>query len=252
MRWNKKGFWPIDSGVKLFIAFVLGIIPFLINSHFNFIILVGYLLLTTFLYGASLRDMIKSMALYMFIIIVPYIFGLLMATLVSKVTGTDMAMVYSSSQDVGLRLIQLFLLWYASSLYFFSTPTEDVVGAFDRVFSPLKRMGVPVTDFLKVIMCVIKELKELAPGVKKSFTESMGQLTKKSSWKSKITVISDVLVAFIVNSFQRLDEVEAYVKQVENKDLFTYKCTISKAEVLLVISFVLLIGSVIWIEIHVV
>lgn len=61
---------------------------------------------------------------------------------------------------------------------------------------------------------------------------------------SKITVISNVLVAFIVNSFQRLDEVEEYVRQVESKDLFTYKCTISKAEVLLVMSFVLLIGSI--------
>lgn len=252
MKWKKRGFWQIDSGVKLFIAFVLGIVPFFITSYINFIILVGYLLLTTFLYGASLRDMLKSMALYMFIIIVPYIFGLLMAALVSKITGTDMAMVYSSAQDVALRLIQLFLLWYASSLYFFSTPTKDVVGVFDRVLSPLKRLGVPVTDFLKVIMCVIKELKELAPGVKKSFTENMGQITKKSSWKSKITVISDVLVSFIVNSFDRLDEVEEYVKQVESKDLFTYKYTISKREVLLLISFVLLVGSMAFFEIEIV
>ncbi|WNF36700.1 hypothetical protein RJD24_20145 [Bacillaceae bacterium IKA-2] len=248
MRWKKKEFWTIDSGVKLSIAFVLGIIPFLITSQINFIILAGYLLLTTFFYGASMRDMMKSMALYMFIIIVPYIFGLLMATLVSKVTGSDMAMVYGSYQEVALRLIQLFLLWYASSLYFFSTSTVDVVGVFDRVLSPLKRMGVPVTDFLKVIMCVIKELKELAPEVKKSFTGSMGKLTKKSSWKSKINVISDVLVSFIVDSFQRLDEVEEYVRQVESKDLFNYKCKISKREVLLVISFVVLIGSMIFFE----
>ncbi|UTW70581.1 hypothetical protein KHA80_10365 [Anaerobacillus sp. HL2] len=79
--------------------------------------------------------MMKSMMIYMFIIIIPYIFGLLIV-IVSTFLKSDMSSVYSAYDDVALRLIQLFLLWYATSLYFFLTPTEEVVGVFDRVLSP--------------------------------------------------------------------------------------------------------------------
>ncbi|OIJ14079.1 hypothetical protein BKP35_07710 [Anaerobacillus arseniciselenatis] len=250
MKWKKKGSWPMDSGVKLFVAFVLGVIPFFIDNYFNFIVLACYLLLITLWFGAKLREMMKSMTIYMFIIIIPYIFGLLMASLVSTFVQNDISSIYSAYDDVALRLVQLFLLWYATSLYFHSTATEDVVATFDKVLSPLKRVGLPVTDFLKVVMCVIKELKALGPGVKKSFSESMKHISEQSSWKDKIKGISYILVSFIVNSFERLDEVEEYVKQVETKDLFTYKCKISKSDALLLMSFIMLIGSVIFLEIH--
>ncbi|MBB5174309.1 hypothetical protein [Texcoconibacillus texcoconensis] len=252
MRWKNKGFWPIDSGYKFFIAVTLGVIPFFIDHYLSFILLSLYLFLSTYIYGARLREMMKSMVAYLIIIIVPYMFGLLMATVVSTVSGTDMSMVYGSYQDVGLRLVQLFLLWYATSLFFFSTPTEEIVGVFDRVLTPLKRLGVPVRDFLKVIMCVVNELKHLGPGVKESFTNSMTKLSEKSSWRTKIRVISNILVAFIVDSFKRLDEVEEYVNQVEAEDLFTYKVVISKSELFLFISFVALLYTFFFLETYMV
>lgn len=251
MRWKKKGFWPIDSGYKLFVAVTLGIFPFFIDHNLSFILLGLYLFLSTFIYGARLREMMKSMVAYLIIIIVPYIFGLLMAAFVSTVSGTDLSMVYGSYQDVALRIVQLFLLWYSTSLFFFSTPTEEIVGVFDRVFSPLKRLGIPVKDFLKVIMCVVNELKQLAPEVKKSFATSMKELSEKSTWRRKIKVISNILVAFIVDSFKRLDEVEEYVNHVDTEELFAYKSVISKSEVLLFISFILLISSMIILEMNV-
>lgn len=252
MRWRKKGFWPIDSGYKLFIAVTLGIIPFFIDHYLSFILLGLYLFASTFIYRARLREMIKSMIAYLIIIIVPYMFGLLMAAIVSAVSGTDMSMVYGSYQDVALRLVQLFLLWYATSLFFFSTPTEEIVGVFDRVFTPLKRLGVPVNDFLKVIMCVVNELKQLGPGVKKSFTTSMTKLSEKSKWRTKIKVISDILVAFIVDSFKRLDEVEEYVNRIDAEELFTYKSVISKSEIILFMSFIVLIYTMVGLEMNII
>ena len=250
MRWKKKGFWPIDSGYKLFVAVMLSFVPFFIDHYLSFILLSVYLFLSTFVYGARLPEMMKSMTAYLIIIIIPYTFGLLMAWGVSFVSGTEMSMVYGSFEDVGLRLLQLFLLWYATSLFFFSTPTEELLGVFDRALTPLKTLGVPVKDFLKVIMCVVNELKQLAPGVKERFKESTAVLSEKSTWGMKIRVISNILVAFIVDSFKRLDEVEEYVNRVEAEELFMYQSSISKSEVILFISFVLLIYTMIMLEMN--
>ena len=241
MKWRKKGFWPIDSGYKFIIALILGTIPFFLDHQFSFILLAVYLFTSTFLYGARLKDMFKSMAAYLIIILFPYLFGLGMAAIVSAFSATDFGMVYGSFEDVTLRLIQLFLLWYATSLFFFSTSTEEIVGVFDFMLTPLKKMGVPVEDFLKVIMCVVNELKQLGPSVKKSFANSMKGFSENETWRAKIAQISDVLVAFIVDSFQRLDEVEKYVNEVDAKALFTYRAALSKSELALFISFIGLI-----------
>lgn len=240
----------MDSGVKLFVVAVLGILPFFITSYASLVLVASYFLLATFLFGIRFSEMKKSMAAYIIFILVPYGFGLLIAILVSGISGSDPVVIYSY-QGVTLRMLRLFLLWYATSLYFHSTPTEDVIGVFERLLSPLKRIGVPVSDSLKIVMCVTKELKNLAPNVQKSFTESMEQISKNASLKSKITAISYMLVSFIVNSFQRLEDVEDYVRQVDAKDLFAYKCSIAKSELLLVLSLMLLVGSTIWLEIQV-
>ncbi|UTW70580.1 hypothetical protein KHA80_10360 [Anaerobacillus sp. HL2] len=61
-------------------------------------------------------------------------------------------------------------------------------------------------------MCVIKELKELGPGLRRALLRVWGKKIRESSLKTKIKGISYVLVSFIVNSFERLDVVEEYVK----------------------------------------
>ena len=248
MKWRKKGFWPVDSGYKFIIAMILGTVPFFLDHYLSFVLLGVYLFLSTFLYGARLKDMFKSMTAYLIIILFPYLFGLGMAAIVSSFSSTDFSMVYGSFDDVTLRLVQLFLLWYATSLFFFSTGTEEIVGVFDFVLTPLKKIGVPVEDFLKVIMCVVNELKQLGPAVKKSFTENMAGFKEKSTWRAKVVQISDVLVAFIVDSFQRLDEVEAYVNEVDARTLFTYRAALSKSEIALFISFIALIYTITLLE----
>ncbi|OEF98166.1 hypothetical protein [Desulfuribacillus alkaliarsenatis] len=53
--------------------------------------------------------------------------------------------------------------------------------------------------------------------------------------------ISEILVSFIVDSFQRLGRIEEYVKQIENEELFSYKLSVSKLDVIMVLSLGLLI-----------
>lgn len=190
---------------------------------------------------------LKSILAYIIIVIIPYIFGLLIAVLVSKITGNDLTTLYSSLEDVALRLFQLFILWYAGIIYLNSTKIESILGLFDKLLSPLKRFGVPVSDFLKIIMCVIQELKELAPEVKQSFSESFSYIVGKRNGlsKSKMEGIGNIMVNFFVKSFERLGKVENYVKKVENKDLFDYKFTVSMTDIFIIVSMTTLILSMI-------
>jgi energy-coupling factor transporter transmembrane protein EcfT len=240
----------MNSGVKFFIFMILGIVPFFITSYLGFILLLSYLLVATILTKIKISMIIKSIIAYMIIIILPYTIGLLMVVLISKITGGDLTTLYNSFDEVALRLFKLFILWYVSLIFFNSTSTEVVLGLFAKLLSPLNKIGVPVLDFLKVIMCVINELKELAPDVKRAFSESVSQIfnNKKGLSKGSIKGISHVLVSFIVNSFQRLGKVEEYVKQLENKELFNYKFSLTRVDFLAVFSLILLLGGITFLE----
>ena len=240
----------MDSGVKLLVILILGVIPFFIDSSVNFTLLVAYLVFATFLSGIQLPIILKNILGYIIIIILPYAFGLLMAIGVSKITGQEPMLFYSSLEDVALRLFQLFILWYVGILYFNTTKPENFLGLFDKLLSPLKRIGVPVSDFLLVIMCVINHLKELAPEVKESFAHDISQIfgKKRNISKRKMEGVSKMLVVFIVNSFQRLGNLEEYIKQVENKDLFNYQFNLNKLDILAIFSIVILLGSMLFLS----
>lgn len=51
------------------------------------------------------------------------------------------------------------------------------------------------------------------------------------------------MVSFIVNSFQRMEKVEEHIKQLEDKDSLDYKFSISKSDIFVVISMIMLIGT---------
>ncbi|SER93951.1 hypothetical protein [Salisediminibacterium halotolerans] len=250
MKSNINKFLQVDSGYKLFTAVLLGIVPFLVHHSVSYVILSAYLLMLTFLYGARLKEMMKSMTAYLIIIIIPYTFGLLMAWAVSHVYGSELALVYGTYEDVALRLLQLFLLWYATSLFFFSSPTEELVGVFDRALTPLKKIGVRSEEFLTVIMCIVKELKYLGPGVKAGFSESAAAFSKKTSWKVKINVLSTILVSFIVDSFQRLDEVERYVANVKPEELFSYRPKFTIIDGVMFLSLAALLYTMLMVEMN--
>ncbi len=239
----------MDSGIKLLMVLVLGIVPFLMEGYFNYFLLLSYLAVATFMARIQLKVLIKNIAAYVVIIIFPYAMGIFMAVAISRLTGNSLVAFQGSLADVSLRLFQLFIIWYAGILYFNSTKVEQVLGLFDKLLAPLKSIGLPVTDFLKAILCVINELKELAPEAKRTFFESLSHLAghRKSLSKSRLRGISLVIVDFIVNSFARLDQLEEHIKKVEKEDIFNYKFNFSKTDFFAILSLLLLIGIMIFV-----
>jgi len=240
----------MDSGVKLFFAFILSIIPFLCENQISFIIISAYLIFITIFSGMKVRTVLTSFTAYFIIVVFPFLFGFLISLLFYQISGNAMFTYYQQISDTAIRMFQLFLLWYIGCIYFNTTPMKSFIGLFDKILTPFKRFGVPVEDHLKVIMCVIKVLTQIGPEVKRSFTESMSSMSDNKKWWSRINIkgISGIIVNFIVNSFKRMDAIEKYVKEVNAADLYNYRLKVSRLDIVASVSFVIVVFLVIIIE----
>lgn len=239
----------MDGLVKLVMATMLAVMPFFSQKQESFGILSVYLLIVTLASRIKPRTLLISAASYGIIVLMPYLFGLLMSGLFDLFSAKDL-FAYQEPYEIFLRLVRLFLLWYISILYFHSTPMKTVLGLLDKLMTPLKIIGVPVTDYLKVVMCIVLELKETAPEVKKSLEESMRTAIGGGGRKIKINIkgISQILVTLIVNSFEKLDKIESFVEKVNTDDLYNYSFKLSKRDGLAVLSFILLTALVWMVE----
>ncbi len=216
----------------------------------SFGVLSVYLVLVTLILGIKLRTLLISAASYCVIVLFPYFFGLLMNGLFYSLSKNDLFAYHQGPYEIFLNLFRLFIIWYVSILYFHTTPMKTVIGLLDKLFTPLKLVGVPVTDYLKVVMCIVLELKETGYEVTKSLGESMRSMMEGSRWKLKINIkgISQIIVSLIVNSFEKLDRIESFVEKVNPDDLYNYSFKLSKSDVLGVLSLVLVTFVIMMIE----
>lgn len=242
-------FSNLDGLIKFIVATALCIIPFIVHRPMSFGILSVYLLIVTLVSKIKLRTLLISAASYSIIVLIPYLFGLLMNGLFYSISG-NVVFAYQGSYEIFLRLYRLFIIWYVSILYFHTTPMKTVIGLLDKLFTPLKLVGVPVTDYLKVVMCIVLELKETGTEVTKSLGESMRSAMGGAERKFKINIkgISQIIVSLIVNSFGKLDKIESYVEQVNPEDLYNYSFKLSKSDVIGVLSFIFLAFVVMMLE----
>jgi len=218
----------LDGLIKFILTAALACLPFLIVEQMNYVILSVYLLGAAFVLRVRLRTLMVSAASYSIIVLLPYFFGLLLSSILYLMTDNALFRVYQGYYEVSLRLFRLSVVWYVSMLYFYTTPIGTVIGLLDKLFFPLKLIGVPVTNYLKVVMCIVIELKETGTDV------------VKKKFQRNITGISQIIVALIVNSFEKLDKVQSFVENAKPEDLYGYSFKITKRDIAVIFSFVLL------------
>ncbi len=247
---KENEFWEMDGFIKFILAAVLATIPFFFEEQMSFIIISIYLLIVTFVLRIKLRTLLISAASYCVIVLIPYLFGLLINGLIYSVTNNELFAYSQSSYEIFLRLFRLFLIWYVSILYFHTTPMKTVIGLLDKLLFPLKLIGVPVKDYLKVVMCIVLDLKGTGVEMKNKFLESARSTIGGTKGKFRINIkgISQIIVSLIVNSFEKIDKIQSFVEAVNADDLYGYKFKVSKKDVFAVSSFVLFILVVIIIE----
>ena len=243
-------FADVDGLIKFILATALACLPFLLQKQMSLGIVSAYLLLVTLVSRIKPRTLLISGASYCIIVMIPYFFGLLMNALFYSVSNNAIFAYQQGPYEIFLRLFRLFIIWYVSILYFHTTPMKTVIGLLDKLFTPLKLVGVPVTDYLKVVMCIVIELKETGSEVTKSLGESMRSAMGGARRKFKINVkgISQIIVSLIVNSFEKLDEIESFVEQVNPEDLYGYRFKLSKSDGIAVASFILLTSLALMLE----
>ncbi|MEL1134772.1 energy-coupling factor transporter transmembrane component T [Desulfitobacterium sp. THU1] len=244
---NKAESTQIDGVIKLILAILLMVMPFYFQNAFSFALLGFYMILITWILRVNLRTLMLSGASFAIIVLVPYLFGLVMNAIFYYFFKNPL-FAYQGSSAIFLRLFKLFVIWYISILYFHTTPMKTFIGMLDRFFYPLKRLGLPTSDYLKVIMCIVVQLKETGTEVKKSLGEKMRAVVGEEKRKLKINVkgISQIIVTLIVDSFEKIDKIQEYVETVRPEDLYDYHFKFTWKDGVAILSFLILV-ALIWI-----
>lgn len=222
----------LDAFIKLIVAIVLTIIPFIIERQLSFIILCAVLIWIAVVLRIKLRTLLLSAASYGVIVIFPFLFGMGISVLINSISANQALFYSPETLDAFLRLLKLFIVWYVSILYFHTTPMSTVLGLLDQLLSPLKRIGVPIQDYLKVVMCIVLELKETGSEMKHKFLENARSTigSNASTLKDKFKGVSHIIVTSLVNSFDKLDKIQSFVENVKPEDLFGYTFKLSRKE----------------------
>lgn len=247
---KRAKFSDMDGLIKLVEAIMLAGMPFLVTKPMSFCLLFVSLLMVTFISRINTRTLLMSAVSYCIVFLFPYLFGIGTNALLYTVSQNEAFMFHQGFDEIFLRLLRLFMIWYVSILYFHTTEMKSMIGLLDKLLTPLKFFGVPVSDYLKVVMCIVKELTEMGSEVKKSLGESMRLAIGGGKWKFRINIkgISQIIVSLIVNSFERLDKIESFVEKSTADDLYSYRFKLYIYEVVSIFSFFLLVSLVVMIE----
>lgn len=233
----------MDAFIKFILAVALAGMSFLLYKPASLGILVGCLLIVTLAVRIKLRTLVLSTASYCIVVLIPYFFGLLLNSLFLSFVNYDSVANHQVQYEIFLRLFRLFIIWYVSILYFQTTPMKTLIGLLDKFLTPLKLTGVPVADYLKVVMCIVIELKETGFEIKKSLEESMRSVAGGTRCKLKTIIkgIAQIIVSMIVSSFEKLEKIQSFVEKVNPADLYESKFKVSKSDAVLLLSFILLV-----------
>lgn len=246
---TESSFADMDGFIKFLLALVIAWLPFYFQNQVSYGVFLVYLLLVTLASGIRYRTLLLSCASYCIIVLIPYLFGMVMNGFLYYLTKNE-AFILQDPYEIVLRLFRLLIIWYISILYFQTTPMETILGLLDKLLFPLKMIKLPVQDFLKVIMCIVMELKGTGEEVKTRFLDNARSAVGGSNakLKSKINGISQIIVSSLVDSFQKLDNLERFVESVDPEKIIKYRFKMTEPEWVAVFSISFLVLLIDFIE----
>lgn len=248
---NKKNslLTELDAGLKAGIAIILTVVALVCENQFSLLIIFLYLGSVTFLLGSNFQFLLKNVVSYGLIILLPYFFGFSLSLLLGYLFSNTSYVPDLVFKETLWRIIRIFMVWYIGSLYIYSTPLKSMLGMFKKVFSPLNRIGVPVSKYLTFIVCIIIQLTESVSGFKNNSVEQARTIFRNKSMclQTRIKEISNLLVEFIADSLHKTGEIQTLMEQT-NLDNFTYSIIVSKKEKLAIFSFIVLLTLLFFLE----
>lgn len=232
----------LDVGVKACLAVLLAVASSFCGGLPDFLIFSIYLMTVTVLLKSNLKFILKNLISYGIIFIIPYFLGLYLSVLVSRIFAVSSPVTHQLLLESLNRMGKVFFVWYIGSLYFFTTPLEEILVMLNTVLSPLNARGIHVLKYLNMMMCILNELADSISQFKMDILEKARQIFKNRQLglKVKLDNLANILVSFIANSLQKTDDIQ---KRVENMqmDAYIYKMRISRNESLAILSFIVLL-----------
>jgi energy-coupling factor transporter transmembrane protein EcfT len=224
----KDKYIEIDAGIKAILAILLGATTLYCNNWPDMIYFAVFLIVITVFLKSNIQFILKNIAAYGIIFVFPCLCGLLLSLLFNKLSPGSAFHSNIIFEGLLLRMVKIFFIWYIGSLYFFTTPFSSIVDMLNKIFSPLNSLGIPVSKYLKIIMCIVNVLTKSVGQFKKDILEEARHIFKNNHLgiKSKFKELSNILVDFIANSLQHTDEIQ---KQVEltcvDNSQYTFRIT---------------------------
>ncbi len=240
----------LDAGLKAGMALILTILAIVCQNQLSLLIIFLYLGLATFLLGSNFQFFLKNLISYGLIFLFPYFFGITLSVLFGYLFSNNAYVPDLVIKDTLLRMAKIFFVWYIGSLYICSTPLNSMLGMLKKVFSPLNSLGVPISKYLSIIMCIVIQLKESVSGFKNNAVEQARIIFKDKNmcFQTRIKEISNILVSFIADSLHKTEEIQTLVEQT-NSNNFAYCMIVSRKEIFAILSFIIFFTFLIFLEI---
>ena len=238
---NAKKYVELDAGVKACIAIALVIITIVSEESSVFLVLLLYLIFATVLLKSNLRFILKNLAVFAIVILLPYTFGLCLSALFQLYSANALSAVQYIPMETVKRIVKIFYVWYVLNLYFFSTPLEILFSLLNKFLRPVQAIGVPVTKYLIIIKCVIIEITRSVQTFREKIIKEAGRLLKdkNSRFKEKPAVLARLLAGFITDSLQKTEEMQQLIDRTELENVYSFK--IAKKEAFAMCSLILLL-----------
>lgn len=224
---DDTNFSGMDAGIKLILTLFLAIIPFFCAKDASFVVFFSFFALLSLISGIPGKTLLKNIAAYFVIIILPLLFGVAIQALFALFGGSGI-MEVNAYQELFYRILRLFLLWYVTSLYIMTTPMELFLGLLHQILLPLGLLKIPVSGFLSTIRFIMVLLGEMANGFLDSYKELFSSYKNKNrrGFGNLVKDMAQVLVSLIAASLADTDKVQEMIaNDAERGFSYRFRCS---------------------------
>lgn len=233
----------LDAGIKLLILIMLTFLLFYCHKNMSLYAVFSYTLVITFFMGMKFHYFIKNVISFAIIFILPYTFSLIFSFILAFYFQDFYY--YINFKEIFMKFLKIFFVWYIGNVYFYTTNYVSIFAMINKIVP--YRMGI--TSLLNKILCIIIQITKTLNEFR-NYILNPALLTFKNknlSLKNKIKEIANILVSYIVNSLEQVEDIERLIAQTDiNK--YTYKIKLTQKETILLISFIVFIIFYIFLE----
>lgn len=240
----------MDAGIKFFLFATIIIATVVCKDYMSFLLIFIFCGLFTILSGVKKNAVLKNLMLFVFIILIPYTFGIMVTELVNVLKYGKLLYVGEEIKDLSVRVLRLFLISYISTLYLQSTSINVVISFFEKLLSPLSHLKIPVSDYLKILLIIINRIFKSIDEFNDSIIRNFKEMRKEKGYaiKEYFKFIARFIADLTVNSLSKVNEVQNTIEEEFKNDLDAYKFKISASDLIGGCIFIIMLLLIIAIE----